>query len=99
MKGVSRNAVYKAARDKELASVRLAGIIAINRDDATDCVLESRTGCGKGISTNEEAKASQRKRWRKRKEENPGVPHQMEKWKVGESDFQASKPGRSRALR
>lgn len=75
MKRVSRNAVYKAVREKRLASVRLVGIIAIKREDATVWVPKARTGCRKGISTSEEAKAkiaaSQRKRWQKRKEENP----------------------------
>lgn len=75
MKRVSRNAVYKAVREKRLASVHLVGIIAIKREDATAWVPKARTGRRKGISTSEETKAkiaaSQRKRWQRRKEENP----------------------------
>ncbi len=75
MKGVSRNAVYKAVREKRLASARLVGIIAVSWEDATAWIPKARTGRRKGISTSEEAKAkiaaSQRKRWQKRKEENP----------------------------
>ncbi len=75
LKGVSRNAVYKAVQDERLASRRLIGIVAIKRDDATAWTPKARTGRRKGIPTSEEAKAkisaSQRKRWQERKERNP----------------------------
>jgi len=75
LKGVSRNAVYKAVQEGRLFCVRIVGRIAITRAEAQNWNAKARTGRRKGRPTNEEAKAkiaaSQRKRWQKRKEENP----------------------------
>lgn len=72
LKGVSRNAVYKAVSEGRLASVRIVGV-AIQRVDAEEWTPKSRTGRRKGISTPEEIKAkiseAQKARWLKLKEE------------------------------
>lgn len=72
LKGVSRNAVYKAVREERLASTELVGTVAIRRVDAEAWQVRSRVGRVAGQPTSPEAKAkisaSQRLRWQKRKE-------------------------------
>jgi len=72
LKGISRNAVYKAVSEGRLASVRIVGI-AIKRADAELWVPKSRVGRRVGKPTSEEAKAkiseAQKARWQKRKQE------------------------------
>lgn len=73
LKGVSRNAVYKAVSEGRLAAVRIAGV-AIRRTDAQGWTPKNRTGRRKGSPTGEEARAkiseSQKVRWLKRKKED-----------------------------
>ncbi len=72
LKGISRNAVYKAVREGRLPSVRIVGV-AIKRVDALAWIPKSRVGRRKGIPTSEEAKANiseaQKARWQKRRQE------------------------------
>lgn len=44
LKGVSRNAVYKAVREGRLFSVFLVGVIGVKREDAQAWSPKSRTG-------------------------------------------------------
>ena len=73
LKGVSRNAVYKAVREGRLVSTKLVGVVAIRRSDAEAWSARSRTGRKTGKPTSEEAKAkisvAQRLRWQKRMSE------------------------------
>lgn len=73
IKGVSRNAVYKAIQEGRLASVRFVGVIGINKADVEVWTPKSRIGRLRGGRTTEEAKAkiaeSQRKSWKQRKED------------------------------
>lgn len=72
LKGISRNAVYKAVSEGRLASVRIAGV-AIRRADAEAWTPKSRTGRRKGIAASEAAKVkiseAQKARWQRRKRE------------------------------
>ena len=71
LKGVSRNAVYKAVQQKRLASIRVMGIIAVRTQDAEAWIPKSRTGQRKGVRPTEETKKkmseAHKKRWLKRK--------------------------------
>lgn len=74
IKGVSRNAVYKAVKEGRLICVRIVGRIAITRAEAQKWNAKARTGRRQGTPTSEEAKAkiaaSQRMRWKKRKRDS-----------------------------
>ncbi len=74
IKGVSRNAVYKAIQDGRLASVRFVGVMGIKKIDAEVWTPKSRIGRLKGGRITEEAKSkiaeSQRQSWKQRKENN-----------------------------
>ncbi|BCM94111.1 hypothetical protein IAD21_06014 [Abditibacteriota bacterium] len=71
LKGVSRNAVYKAIQEGRLAAILIADHVAIPREAALAWTPKARTGRRQGIQATEETKAkmatSQRKRWQQRK--------------------------------
>ncbi len=71
LKGVSRNAVYKAVSEKRLPSQQIVGHIALRAADVEAWNPRERTGRREGVKVTEETKQriaeSQRLRWQKRK--------------------------------
>lgn len=72
LKGVSRNAVYKAVNEKRLPSTQLVGYIALRVSDVEAWIPRERTGRRQGVKPSEDTKQriaeSQRLRWQKRKQ-------------------------------
>ncbi len=73
LKGVSRNAVYKAVSEKRLPSQLIVAHIALRAADVEAWNPRERTGRRQGAKFSEETKQriaeSQRLRWQKRKQE------------------------------
>lgn len=73
LKGVSRNAVYKAVSEKRLPSQQIVGHIALRVADVEAWNPRERTGRRQGVKFSEETKQriseSQRLRWQKRKQQ------------------------------